>query len=75
MRGKEQGFLARAEVREVMGMAPSESGRPPRSFFGRMIFGFYIKRGPDACMASQTHSRQIPSPEFFFFNLKYLIII
>lgn len=74
MRGKEQGFLARAEVREVMGMAPAESGKPPRSFLRRTISGFYIKRGPDACMASWTHSQQIPSPEFFFFfNLKYLI--
>ena len=30
MREKEQGFLAWAEVREVKGMAPAESGKPPR---------------------------------------------
>lgn len=76
MRGKEQGFLAWSEVREVRGVAPAESGRPPRSFLGRKISGFCIKRGPDAYMASQTNSRQIPSAEFFFFfNLKYLVIV
>lgn len=70
MRGKEQGFLAWSEVREVRGVAPAESGRPPRSFLGRKISGFCIKRGPDAYMASQTNSRQIPSAEFFFFKFK-----